>query len=111
MVSNVVAHCFLPRGWPQVGLQSTFHGPLVYALEGHVYPIFTRFRMPTAEEVEAGMGSRHERSFYRNSFSMVSDSRSPALWRDTCESLVDDDTDPLGSSRTPLHIKLSFISS
>jgi hypothetical protein len=61
----------LARG--EVALQNTFHGPLVYALEGHVYPIFTRHRMPTAEEVEAGMGSRHERSFYRNSFSMFTD--------------------------------------
>jgi len=56
----------------QVALQGTFHGPLAYSLEGHVYPIFTRLRMPTPEEVEAGLGSRHERSFYRNSFSMVS---------------------------------------
>jgi hypothetical protein len=28
--------------------------------------------MPTAEQVEAGLASRQERSFYRNSFSMVS---------------------------------------
>jgi hypothetical protein len=68
----VLAQCFLPRGWLQVALQSTFHGPLAYPLEGHVYPIFTRLRIPTTEEVEAGMGPRHERSFYRNSFSMVS---------------------------------------
>jgi hypothetical protein len=68
----VLAQCFLPRGRPQVALQSTFHGPLVHPLEGHVYPIFTRLRMPTTEQVEAGLGSRHERSFYRNSFSMVS---------------------------------------
>lgn len=61
----------LARG--EVALQNTFHGPLVYALEGHVYPIFTRLRMPNTEEMEAGIGSRHERSFYRNSFSMFSD--------------------------------------
>ncbi|KAI0255478.1 hypothetical protein BJV78DRAFT_676058 [Lactifluus subvellereus] len=61
----------LARG--EVALQSTFHGPLAYPLEGHVYPIFTRLRTPTAEEVEAGFGSRHERSFYRNSFSMFTD--------------------------------------
>ncbi|KAH9990828.1 hypothetical protein BJV77DRAFT_946985 [Russula vinacea] len=61
----------LARG--EVALQSTFHGPLVYRLEGHVYPIFTRRRMPSAEEVEAGLGTRHERSFYRNSFSMFTD--------------------------------------
>jgi len=61
----------LARG--EVALQSTFHGPLAYSLEGHVYPIFTRLRIPTPEEVEAGLGSRHERSFYRNSFSMFTD--------------------------------------
>ena len=55
-----------------MALQSTFHGPLAYPLEGHKYPIFTRVRVPTPEEVEAGLVSRHERSFYRNSFSMVS---------------------------------------
>jgi hypothetical protein len=55
-----------------VALQSTFHGPLAYPLEGHKYPIFTRVRVPTPEEVEAGLVSRHERSFYRNSFAMVS---------------------------------------
>ncbi|KAI9508032.1 hypothetical protein F5148DRAFT_33756 [Russula earlei] len=61
----------LARG--EVALQSTFHGPLAYPLEGHVYPIFTRLRRATPEEVEAGLGSRHERSFYRNSFSMFTD--------------------------------------
>ncbi|KAH9964932.1 hypothetical protein BC827DRAFT_1259472 [Russula dissimulans] len=61
----------LARG--EVALQGTFHGPLAYSLEGHVYPIFTRLRIPTPEEVEAGLGSRHERSFYRNSFSMLTD--------------------------------------
>ncbi|KAI0298995.1 hypothetical protein B0F90DRAFT_1810746 [Multifurca ochricompacta] len=57
----------------EVALQSTFHGPLAYPLDDHVYPIFTRLRMPTPEEVEAGLRSRHERSFYRNSFSMFTD--------------------------------------
>jgi len=61
----------LARG--EVALQSTFHGPLAYPLEGQRYPIFTRLRVPTPEEVEAGLGSRRERSFYRNSFSMFTD--------------------------------------
>ncbi|KAI0297938.1 hypothetical protein BC826DRAFT_1090770 [Russula brevipes] len=61
----------LARG--EVALQSSFHGPLAYPLEGHVYPIFTRFRVLTPEEVEAGLAPRHERSFYRNSFSMFTD--------------------------------------
>jgi len=61
----------LARG--EVALQRTFHGPLAYPLDGHVYPIFTRLRMPTPEEVEAGFGARRERSFYRNSFSMFTD--------------------------------------
>jgi hypothetical protein len=84
----------LPRGWPQVALQNTFHSPLVYALEGHVYPIFTRLRMPSAEEVEAGMGSRHERSFYRNSFSMVSGTVLRRCGATRVRGLVDDDADP-----------------
>ncbi len=83
-----MAQRFLPRGWPQVALQSTFHGPLVYALEGHVYPIFSRLRMPTAEEVEVGMVSRHERSFYRNSFSMVSDTVVRHGGADTCKDMI-----------------------
>ncbi|KAI9435525.1 hypothetical protein H4582DRAFT_2079627 [Lactarius indigo] len=61
----------LARG--EIALQSTFHGPLAYSLHGHEYPIFTRLRMPTPEEVEAGLGIRNERSFYRNSFSMFTD--------------------------------------
>ncbi|KAH8977217.1 hypothetical protein EDB86DRAFT_1277228 [Lactarius hatsudake] len=59
----------LARG--EIALQSTFHGPLAYSLHGHEYPIFTRLRMPTSDEVEAGLGIRNERSFYRNSFSML----------------------------------------
>ncbi|KAH9003842.1 hypothetical protein EDB86DRAFT_2798784 [Lactarius hatsudake] len=61
----------LARG--EIALQSTFHGPLAYSLHGHEYPIFTRLRMPTSDEVEAGLGIRNERSFYRNSFSMFTD--------------------------------------
>jgi hypothetical protein len=55
----------------QIALQSTFHGPLAYSPHDHEFPIFTRLRMPTPEDVEAGLGIRNERSFYRNSFSMV----------------------------------------
>ncbi|KAI9459907.1 hypothetical protein BJY52DRAFT_1203993 [Lactarius psammicola] len=55
----------LARG--EIALQSTFHGPLAYSLHDHEYPIFTRLRMPTPEEVRGG------RSFYRNSFSMFTD--------------------------------------
>ncbi|KAH9027480.1 hypothetical protein EDB83DRAFT_1913636 [Lactarius deliciosus] len=61
----------LARG--EIALQSTFHGPLAYSLHDHEYPIFTRLRMPTSEEVEAGLRIRNERSFYRNSFSMFTD--------------------------------------
>ncbi|KAN0142146.1 hypothetical protein V8E53_000608 [Lactarius tabidus] len=61
----------LARG--EIALQSTFHGPLAYSLHDYEFPIFTRLRMPTPEEVEAGLGIRHERSFYRNSFSMFTD--------------------------------------
>lgn len=61
----------LARG--EIALQSTFHGPLAYSLHDHEFPIFTRLRMPTPEEVEAGLGIRNERSFYRNSFSMFTD--------------------------------------
>ena len=86
LVSNIPAQCFLSCGHLQVALQSTFHGPLAYPLEGHRYPIFTHLRVLTPEEVEAGLGSRHERSFYRNSFSMVS---TPTIVQlcgaDTCE--------------------------
>ncbi|KAI0270733.1 hypothetical protein BC834DRAFT_922582 [Gloeopeniophorella convolvens] len=63
----------LARG--EVALQSTFHGPLAHPLDGHVYPIFTRFRAPTPDEAEAGLTAshHHERSFYRNSYSMFTD--------------------------------------
>ncbi|KAF8262602.1 hypothetical protein EI94DRAFT_1773149 [Lactarius quietus] len=61
----------LARG--EIALQSTFHGPLAYSLHDYEFPIFTRLRMPTPEEVEAGQGIRDERSFYRNSFSMFTD--------------------------------------
>jgi hypothetical protein len=66
-VSDARLHC----NALQIALQSTFHGPLAYSLHDYEFPIFTRLRMPTPEEVEAGLGIRHERSFYRNSFSMV----------------------------------------
>ena len=66
----------------EIALQSTFHGPLAYSLHDLEFPIFTRLRMPTPEEVEAGLGIRHERSFYRNSFSMVrTQDHAPALRR------------------------------
>ncbi|KAI0043677.1 hypothetical protein FA95DRAFT_362760 [Auriscalpium vulgare] len=59
----------LARG--EVLLQSTFHGPLAYNLE--YPPIFTRRCVPTSAEAEAGVGTRYEHSFYRNSYSMFTD--------------------------------------
>ena len=55
----------------QVLLQGTFHGPLAYELEYPLAPIFTRRRAPTTGEVEAGLRAVRERSFYRNTYSMV----------------------------------------
>ncbi|KAI0063275.1 hypothetical protein BV25DRAFT_1824327 [Artomyces pyxidatus] len=64
----------LARG--EVLLQSTFHGPLAYNLDYPLPPIFTRTRVPTSAEEEAGVGSRAEHSFYRNTYSMFTDSTS-----------------------------------
>lgn len=52
-------------------MQSTFHGPLAYELVYPLPPIFTRMRPPTAAEAEDGLSLRKERSFYRNTYSMV----------------------------------------
>ncbi|KAK7692164.1 hypothetical protein QCA50_003784 [Cerrena zonata] len=37
------------------------------------HPIFTRIRPSTAEEIEAGLGTQYEHSFYRNAYSMFTD--------------------------------------
>jgi hypothetical protein len=95
----------------QIALQSTFHGPLAYSLHDYEFPIFTRLRMPTPEEVETGLGIRPERSFYRNSFSMVrTQHRSPALWRRHVGHVLTHH-DLVPSSRIRLHIKPCSISS
>ncbi|KAA1474082.1 hypothetical protein DENSPDRAFT_840620 [Dentipellis sp. KUC8613] len=64
----------LSRG--EVLLQSKFHGPLAYDLVYPLPPIFSRIRPSTSVEIEAGVGTRYERSFYRNSYSMFTDSTS-----------------------------------
>ncbi|THH17283.1 hypothetical protein EW146_g3496 [Bondarzewia mesenterica] len=61
----------LARG--EVLLQTTFHGSLAYDLDYPLPPIFTRLRPRTPAEVEAGIGYRTERSFYRNTYAMHHD--------------------------------------
>ncbi|KIM75745.1 hypothetical protein PILCRDRAFT_78548, partial [Piloderma croceum F 1598] len=61
----------------ELALQSTFHSPLAYAAPYPPRPIFTRLRAPTASEIEAGLDSTtYETSFYKNAYSMFTDSTS-----------------------------------
>ena len=59
----------------QLYLQWLFHRPLNYPAPYPARPIFTRVRPPTASEVEAGLAAHDslvpERSFYKNTYSMV----------------------------------------
>lgn len=69
----------LARG--ELALQTTFHGPLAFTPHPPL-PIFTRLRerpVPAGPDVEAGAmpyEAVHETSFYRNSYSMFTDSTS-----------------------------------
>ncbi|KAJ3524911.1 hypothetical protein NM688_g8482 [Phlebia brevispora] len=60
----------------ELSLQTTFHGPLAFPVPYPPHPIFTRTHIPTAAELEAGLGPSKERSFYRNAYSMFTDSTS-----------------------------------
>ncbi|EED79908.1 predicted protein [Postia placenta Mad-698-R] len=61
----------LSRG--ELALQTKFHGPLAYPIPGPPLPIFVRHRAPNAHELEAGLGTVEERSFYRNTYAMFTD--------------------------------------
>lgn len=55
----------------QVGLQTTFHGPLAFNRPQTSLPIFTRMHVPSTAELETGLGPMKEPSFYRNAYAMV----------------------------------------
>ncbi|KAH9940366.1 uncharacterized protein BXZ73DRAFT_98808 [Epithele typhae] len=64
----------LARG--ELFLQTKFHAPISYPLPPTPLPIFTRSRLPTPAQVEAGTPSNelvHEPSFYRNAYAMFTD--------------------------------------
>ncbi|THH31389.1 hypothetical protein EUX98_g2776 [Antrodiella citrinella] len=60
----------------ELSIQTTFHGPLAYPDPSPPHPIFTRVRAPTPAEMETGVNVVYERSFYRNAYSMFTDSTS-----------------------------------
>jgi hypothetical protein len=57
----------------ELALQSHFHSPLAYSPPYPPRPIFTRFRSPTASEVELGLTPVAEPSFYKNTYAMFTD--------------------------------------
>ena len=63
----------------EIFLQTQFHAPLLlYPTPYPPRPIFTRYREPTSNELETGQpsltryGMVGERSFYKNTYAMVS---------------------------------------
>ena len=72
----------------ELALQTRFHSPLlVHPTPYPPRPVFTRYREPTTTELETGRpsltrsGMVRERSFYKNTYSMVSQSYLPPLPR------------------------------
>ncbi|KAF8634305.1 hypothetical protein AX17_004257 [Amanita inopinata Kibby_2008] len=61
----------------ELALQYRFHSPLAYPPPYPPRPIFTRFRLPMASEIEMGVASPGaliaEPSFYKNTYSMFTD--------------------------------------
>ncbi|EIW83109.1 hypothetical protein CONPUDRAFT_136257 [Coniophora puteana RWD-64-598 SS2] len=59
----------------ELALQRAFHGPLAHAPPYPTYPIFRRMR-PTRPDEETGRADtpQHEPSFYKNAYSMFTDS-------------------------------------
>lgn len=62
----------------EIYLQSKFHHPLFFPVPNPPPPIFTRRRLPTPAELEAGAALRpvKERSFYKNAYALFTDSTS-----------------------------------
>ncbi|KAK2464358.1 hypothetical protein APHAL10511_003815 [Amanita phalloides] len=58
----------------ELALQSRFHSPLAYPPPYPPRPIFTRTRPPTAVELEMGITTSPETSFYKNTYAMFTDS-------------------------------------
>ncbi|KAG1752851.1 hypothetical protein EDB19DRAFT_1892855 [Suillus lakei] len=56
----------------ELGLQTTFHGPLAYPSPYPPRPIFQRVRPPRSSDVESG-SPYHESSFYKNTLAMFTD--------------------------------------
>ncbi|KAG1890133.1 hypothetical protein F4604DRAFT_1708810 [Suillus subluteus] len=56
----------------ELGLQTTFHGPLAYPPPYPPRPIFQRMRPPRSSDVESG-SPYHESSFYKNTIAMFTD--------------------------------------
>ncbi|KAG2756268.1 hypothetical protein P692DRAFT_20826378 [Suillus brevipes Sb2] len=56
----------------ELGLQTTFHGPLAYPPPYPPRPIFQRVRAPRSSDVESG-SPYHESSFYKNTIAMFTD--------------------------------------
>lgn len=64
----------LTRSFMQIALQTTFHGPLIVNPNYVPPPIFTRVRLPSSPQAELGQGGStpiRERSFYKNTYTMV----------------------------------------
>ncbi|KAF8965566.1 hypothetical protein BDZ97DRAFT_1904001 [Flammula alnicola] len=62
----------------ELALQIRFHSPLAHAPPYPPRPIFTRYRLPTTEELESGQtqlrgGFIREKSFYKNTYAMFTD--------------------------------------
>lgn len=67
---NLLGARVFARG--ELGLQTTFHGPLAYPLPHPPLPIFQRVRPPQLSGVESG-SPYHESSFYKNTIAMFTD--------------------------------------
>lgn len=59
----------------ELGLQTTFHGPLAYPPPYLPRPIFQQLRPPRSSDAESG-SPYHESSFYKNTIAMFTDSTS-----------------------------------
>ncbi|KAI0929811.1 hypothetical protein AcV5_006677 [Taiwanofungus camphoratus] len=68
---DLIGARIISRG--ELALQTSFHGPLAYTPPSPPHPIFIRLRQPSFADIEAGIGTMPERSFYRNAYAMFTD--------------------------------------